>query len=445
MDAPFTVLATLAWLTSGLAAAVVAPRNRAAQALVLVGAGLTGSVLLTPVLPSAPVTASGTLLVQLGNVAFFLAVLAATAVLVLHPHGTIDRRWYGVALLALAAAAVATIAVLTFAAPRVSVDGSGPEGATHPNPLAIPWLAGLEPVAEALWTSALAWPLVGVVVLADRLRRTDPAERRRLVPLASGMAVLAALLVVQLVAILAGVTLPQPGFAVVFQIAFAILPIVLLAGIAGRTRALEQVVAASRSRIAAAEDRARREIERDLHDGAQQQLVAMLSVVELAKRQSARGESPAGTLADLGEQVSGAITDLRELVSGIRPPVLQDAGVAAALLSRIERLPADVVLDSGESAARWDDAVEAAAYFVGCEAVTNAVKHAPGAPVRVRVVCSETELEVEVRDAGPGIPASWRTGRGLSGLQDRVASLGGVFAAVPSADGGTTVSARFTR
>lgn len=126
--------------------------------------------------------------------------------------------------------------------------------------------------------------------------------------------------------------------------------------------------------------------------------------------------------------------------------MLKDAGVAAALASRLDRLPVDVVLDAAEPGSRtWDDAVEAAAYFAGCEAVTNALKHAPGSAIHLRVVDTVEELSVEVRDTGPGIGGGWAQSRGLTGLEDRVQSLGGVLAVDTAPGRGTRVTAQFRR
>ena len=212
-------------------------------------------------------------------------------------------------------------------------------------------------------------------------------------PCSAASRLLVLLVILQLLAIAADLRLQDPGFAIVFQLALAVLPVVLLIGIASRTRALDADLSASRTRLITAEDRVRRDIERDIHDGVQQQLVAILSLTQLARREQRRDPAAAtATMDDIAGQVHGAIGDLRELVSGIRPPVLKDAGVGAALASRIERLPADVALElCGDRSARWDDAVEAAAYFVGCEAVTNALKHAPGSAVAVQVTDSAAE------------------------------------------------------
>ena len=194
----------------------------------------------------------------------------------------------------------------------------------------------------------------------------------------------------------------------VFLPALALLPAVLLWGISHRARVLDRELAASRTRLSEAEDGVRRRIERDLHDGVQQQLVAILSLTELATRQVGRHpEAATETLTDVRDQVATAITDLRELVHGIRPPVLEDAGVAAALAGRLDRLPALVSLRSdppslAEDRARWPPEIEAAAYFVVCEAVANALKHAPGAQIDIEVREGAGDLVVTVVDDGPG-------------------------------------------
>ena len=139
----------------------------------------------------------------------------------------------------------------------------------------------------------------------------------------------------------------------------------------------------------------------------------------------------------MADQARTAITELRELVRGIRPPVLQDAGLVAALETQLASLPVDVRLESrGASGRRWPPTVEAAAYFMVKEAVTNAVKHAPGATLTIVLASAEEDLAVEVRDDGPGVGESAHTGRGLTGLRDRVESLGGVFTVEQGAGGG---------
>ena len=438
------LLLALAWLACGFAAVALVPHERAARLLCAAGVLLTGDELLTAPVRSSPVTASGAVLVQLQNAAFFATIITLTALLLVYPAGGLERRWHGVLLLVLLALAALGVLLLLFTAPRVSVDGSGTDGVTHVNPLAIPGLAPLGVVAEVIFSTTPAWPLAGLVALVQRWVTGDAERRRSLRPLLGGIAMFGVLLVVVVVTILINVPTPT-WFPVVFQGAFAVLPIVLLAGISARARALEREVAASRARLLTEEDRARREIQRDLHDGVQQQLVGILSLVHLAGRHVARNEPDAEPLLDEASgRVREAIDDLRAVVSGIRPPVLHDAGVGAALSSRLHPLGAAVAVDVHSAGSRrHDDAVEAAAYFAGCEAVTNAVKHGAGSPIAVQVTEGGSELVVQVDDSGPGIPADWNRGRGLSGLQDRVHSLGGRFEVSVRPEGGTRVLVRF--
>lgn len=142
--------------------------------------------------------------------------------------------------------------------------------------------------------------------------------------------------------------------------------------------------------------------------------------------------------------MASAIQDLRELVIGIRPPVLQDSGVAAALESRFERLPRTVSLDLGlVRGRRFSSEVEAAAYFVACEAVTNALKHADGSPIQVRLSAERDLVTVAVSDQGPGFATLTATqdGTGLAGLRDRVETLGGRIAVTSTPGAGCTVQA----
>lgn len=324
---------------------------------------------------------------------------------------------------------------------RIGLD----EATEAPNVLALQGWVAVGAVGDLVVASEQVWLLVGVAILAARWWRARGAERRELGwPLGSLLllAVMLALLV------MSSLTEAEVAFAVfdpVFLVALALFPVTLLIGISRRTRTLEHELTASRTRLVTAEDQARRRIERDLHDGVQQQLVALLSLTELASRQVHRDPAQAEqTLVDMRTQVRGAIQDLRELVSGIRPPVLEDSGMAAALDSRMDALPAQMAMDTGSVRhLRWSPETEAAAYFVACEAVTNALKHPPGAPVRVLLVGDPEHLLVEVDDRGPGIGTGPHEGRGLAGLRDRVDSLGGAFSVESSPAGGTVVRARF--
>ena len=195
-------------------------------------------------------------------------------------------------------------------------------------------------------------------------------------------------------------------------------------------------VQASRARIVEAGYAERRRLERDLHDGAQQRLVSLgvqVRRLQLSLPREVQILSPAldQIVADVGE----AIADLRQIAAGVRPARL-DEGLAAALrdLARTSPVPVDVEA-SGE---RAPASVEAAAYFVACEALTNAVKHGSPSKVSVRAVQDNGTLHVTVADDGVG-GAVVRRGAGLAGLRDRVAAHGGTLEIVSPRGSGTRV------
>jgi signal transduction histidine kinase len=182
-------------------------------------------------------------------------------------------------------------------------------------------------------------------------------------------------------------------------------------------------VAASRSRIVAAEDANRRQIERDLHDGAQQRLVALALRLRVAERDLAPTDrGTAEVLADAVAELRGAVTDLRELTRGMLPPVLTDEGLDVALRTAVARLPLPVVLDVPGD--RLPAAVEATAWYVACEGMTNAAKHAGATAVHVSLRRSPSEVTLVVADDGAG-GAVIAPGGGIQGLADRVAANGG--------------------
>jgi signal transduction histidine kinase len=200
-------------------------------------------------------------------------------------------------------------------------------------------------------------------------------------------------------------------------------------------------VQASRARIVEAADGARRRVERDLHDGAQQRLVTVALALRLAHTQL--GTASSGELAALldeaGAELAGALGELRELARGIYPVLLTDAGLGPALESLAERCPVPAVV-AAVPARRWADAVEQTCYFVVSEALANAAKHAGAAQVVVEVRETGDGLCVEVGDDGAG--GADADGSGLRGLADRVAALGGELSVHSPRGGGTRVVAR---
>ena len=194
----------------------------------------------------------------------------------------------------------------------------------------------------------------------------------------------------------------------------------------------------SRERIVTAGDARRRELERDLHDGAQQRLVAVSMDLARARRAANQAE-----MKELVEQASDelavALAELRELARGVYPPSLRERGLGGSLTALAERSSLPVELDI-ELPQRPPPQVELAAYFICAEAVTNAAKHARATNLRIGVKGTDTALSLHVTDDGIGGASAGADG-GLLGLADRAAALGGSFA-VTSPDGqGTTVAA----
>jgi PAS domain S-box-containing protein len=199
-------------------------------------------------------------------------------------------------------------------------------------------------------------------------------------------------------------------------------------------------LAASRVRIVEASDAERRRLERNLHDGAQQRLVATSLTVRMAARRLADDPTAREMLDRAGDELIRALEELRELARGLHPAVLSDHGLRAAIEAVADRAPVPVTVDvpAGE---RLPETIEAAAYFVVCEALTNVAKYAHASEARVRVERSDGQAQVEVVDDGVG-GADESGGSGLRGLADRVEALGGRLVVTSPAGQGTTVRAR---
>jgi signal transduction histidine kinase len=201
-----------------------------------------------------------------------------------------------------------------------------------------------------------------------------------------------------------------------------------------------QEVRASRERLVQAADAERRRVERDLHDGAQQQLIGVGMALETARLQVPDTHPAAATLDDASGQLRHSIDELRSLARGLRPAMLTERGLPTALAELRRRARVTATLDAA-GVPRLAADIETAAYFVVSEALQNAVRHAPGAPVHIRVAVEADELVVQVRDEGPGGADPGR-GSGLRGLADRVTVVGGELRVLSPPGGGTTVEAR---
>lgn len=198
--------------------------------------------------------------------------------------------------------------------------------------------------------------------------------------------------------------------------------------------------AAQRRTIEAA-DAARRQVTRDLHDGAQQQLVNVVINLQLAQQKWASDPDRASELLDAAvEQAKTGIEDLRELAAGIHPALLTTRGLLAAVEALADRLPIPVVpLDIPTE--RFSPAIEASVYFLVSEALTNVVKHAGATHAAVRIAAAPERLTVEVSDDGAGGAELHSPGHGLAGLADRVAASDGDFTIRSEPSAGTTLRA----
>jgi signal transduction histidine kinase len=195
----------------------------------------------------------------------------------------------------------------------------------------------------------------------------------------------------------------------------------------------------SRRRIVTAGDEQRRRIERDLHDGAQQRLVALALELRLAQRELGGNLDPQvdRILAEAVDELQVAVEELRELARGVHPAVLTEEGLAGALESLADRTPLPVRIESAPDE-RLPPEIEAAAYFVACEAIANAVKHSHATGIRVTADRRNGRLVIEVEDDGIG-GASENDGSGLRGLVDRVEAHGGTLRVESEPGKGTRV------
>jgi len=208
-------------------------------------------------------------------------------------------------------------------------------------------------------------------------------------------------------------------------------------------RAIDVELRRSRARIVEATDAERRRLERDLHDGAQQRLVALSLALRRLRTRLENRPVPDGTSVAAADQAAAelklAISELRELARGIHPAILTEAGLAAAIgaLAHRSAVPA-VVTDKPDR--RLPPAVEATAYFVVSEALANTAKHAGATRVGIGATCTDNVLRVEVIDDGVG-GADRGRGTGIEGLHDRVAALGGTMTVSSPPGQGTVVVA----
>jgi signal transduction histidine kinase len=217
------------------------------------------------------------------------------------------------------------------------------------------------------------------------------------------------------------------------------------AGLILRNVRLIEDLRASRQRIVAAQDEARRRLERNIHDGAQQQLVALAVKLRLVETISARDPGKAGELAaEAKAELQEALDDLRDLARGIYPPLLADKGLSAALEAQARKATVPVTVHP-DSVGRFPQEVESGVYFCVLEALQNVTKYAEASRVQVTLEQKDGELIFSVADDGRGFDLrTMRPGMGLQNMRDRVESLGGRLEVTSSPGRGTTVTGRLS-
>jgi signal transduction histidine kinase len=205
----------------------------------------------------------------------------------------------------------------------------------------------------------------------------------------------------------------------------------------------QTALTASRARIVTAADTARRRIERDLHDGAQQRLVALALQLRGSEQASPRPSADA-LAAEMGvaaEAIAEVLDELREIARGLHPAILAEGGLGLAVKTLAGRSIVPVRLDLGLGLGRrLPEPVELAAYYVINEALTNAARHARASEVHIQLAVPDAVVRLAIRDDGIG-GADAVLGSGLTGLRDRIEALGGTFAVTSPAGGGTTLLA----
>ncbi|MEV6301498.1 GAF domain-containing sensor histidine kinase [Actinoplanes sp. NPDC051861] len=218
------------------------------------------------------------------------------------------------------------------------------------------------------------------------------------------------------------------------------------AAIAARHAHLLRELQHSREQIVTAREEERRRLRRDLHDGLGPMLGGVALRIEAARNLVGRNPGEADKLLKQAREDAGtAVADVRRLVHDLRPPALDDVGLAGAVRQQAARLRApglSVTVDGGDDLEQLPAAVEVAAYRIASEALTNVARHASASICRVRLEVVDGALELEVTDDGAGIPAGTPTGVGLVSLRERAAELGGECRIECPGERGTVVRAR---
>ncbi len=397
----------------------------------------------------------------IGSLGNALPYAVLVHLLLTFPGGRIATRLQGLLIgAAYFITTVMQVAVGIFTVPAEEGCDGCPE-----NPILIEGHEALRDALSAIQgLIAIAVIAATVILVFRRWRISSSPEHRALSPVIYTGGLAFTVLLAQLVFSQLG--LPHAAEQTAFIVAvavFALMPFAFLAGLlrsriwraeeisselsaeneqlTAQLKAKVEELRASRARIVAAGYEERRRVERDLHDGAQQRLMALTMSLRLARRKL--GEDP-GQAAELLDEAMGeldeATAELRELARGIHPAVLTDHGLEAALEGLAGRSSVPVEIAATPDS-RLPGAVESAAYFVVAEALTNVARYADAGSATVSVARDDGVVEIEVSDDGVG-GADPSAGTGLRGLEDRVAALDGELTLSSPHGGGTTVRAR---
>ena len=372
------------------------------------------------------------------GLAFGLGFVALLDLLVRYPDGCYAWPWVRSGVRVLAVATLPLVVVAGLGSPRVIsvVELAGPA-----NPAYLP---ALHPLSGLVVAVALT-PVVGFILLVARYRGAPAADRMQM----RWPMITALFIVLGLVSSgLAEQTLGEDGQTAVFVVVAAALPVSFLIGLLRHSEEAERLVAveASRARIAEAASEERRRIERDLHDGAQQQLVALLARIELARSKVTDADPRVDQeLGEISDAIAQAHQDLRELARGIHPATLTDHGLAEAVRSAVSRLPEGAALDVSPDVdgARYPSSLEEAAYLFVLEGLTNALKHSGDTHPVVQLTQVDDDLVITISDEGRGVPVNETGESGMAGLRDRLAAVGGRLEVESSAGLGTRLRGTF--
>ncbi|MFG1864596.1 sensor histidine kinase [Microbispora bryophytorum] len=211
--------------------------------------------------------------------------------------------------------------------------------------------------------------------------------------------------------------------------------------VAARAVVLTHALQSSRQRLVTTREEERRRLRRDLHDGLGPTLAGIALGIDTVRRATPPDGSVAELLGRLREATESAVDDIRRLVYDLRPPILDELGLAGAVREQAVRLSV-ASIDIPETLPSLPAAVEVAAYRIAVEALTNAARHAPGAPVSVQLAVN-SRLELSIADGGAGLPDGYRAGVGLNSMRERAAELGGLCVVSRREPCGTIVRAEF--